>query len=183
MRARSCYLLLVAALALAALQGQAPSSIPRSVPYFTPEEAPEILVYRIFFRVLATAQIVAQLPGGDKEPAAARLLSPVGLTPQEHQAVLAAASSAIEEMDENTRAMSEQIQELRQNPANAEAKARLSSATRARDAAISKGVEKLRKSLGPEKFERLDRLVRVHVTQNLSVYTLPPGLPPPRGGR
>ncbi len=46
-------------------------------------------------------------------------------------------------------------------------RAKLSELNAASEAAVNGGVQRLREGLSPERFARMDRFIRVHVTQNL----------------
>jgi len=161
-------LVLPAALALPVIAVDSPP--PRRVPYFSSREAPEILVYKLFFREFVALQRAAdEASAQGKDGAGLRALfrRTMGLYEYEHQALASAAQACVAELESNERATQQLVEELKETVGQTAARAQLVQLQAASEAAVSSGVQQLRESLSPERFARLDRFIRVHVTQNL----------------
>ncbi len=167
-----CCLVLLAAPNVEAEAQSSPPPVPRPAPYFSSREAPENLVYKIFFREFVALRLAAdQASAQGKDGAVLRTLfqRTMGLFEHENQALASAAQTCVAELDRNQRATQQLAEELKQTADQAAVRAKLAQLHAASEAAVSNGVRHLRESLPPERFARLDRIIRVRVTQNLKI--------------
>ncbi len=164
---RACFcLILLAVLAIPAMAADSPPQ----PPYFSAREAPETLVYRIFFREFVALQRAAEeATAQGKDSAGLRTLfqRTMGFYEYEHQALASAAQACVAELESNGRATQQLVEELKESAGQPAVRAKLSELNAASEAAVAGGVQQLRESLSPERFARMDRFIRVHVTQNL----------------
>jgi len=91
----------------------------------------------------------------------------MGFNEYEHQALALAAQTCVAELESNERATQRLVEELKQTGGQAAVRAKLGELKAASEAAVTSGVQQLRESLPPERFARMDRFIRVHVTRNL----------------
>lgn len=151
---------------------------PRQAPYFSAREAPPTLVYRIFFRECVAPQRAAdEAAAQGKDGAGLRTLfqRTMGFNDYEHQVLAAAAQTCVTELERNERATQRLVEELKKSAGQAAVRAKLAEWKAASEAAVTSGVQQLRERLPAERFARMNRFIRVHVTQNLRLV-------PGRGG-
>jgi hypothetical protein len=133
-------------------------------------EAPESLVYKIFFREFVGSQRAADQrreQGKDDAPLRTFFQQAFGLDGYEHQMLATEAQTCVNTQEANLRTTRQLTEELKVAPNNAAVRAQLAQLRAASEAAVLSGVQQLRLSLSPERFARLDLMIRVHVVPNL----------------
>jgi hypothetical protein len=129
-------------------------------------------VYKIFFDEFMGSQHAAdQRRDRGQDDADLRTLFQhvLGLTAFEHQVLASSAQACMSALDANLRATQQLVQELKQTQDKAPLQTKLAQLIAARDATVADGVHQLRLSLSPERFARLDLMIRVRVVPNLRI--------------
>ena len=142
-------------------------------------------MYQIFFREFVASQRAAdqRRDKGEDDTALRNLFQRAfGLDSFEHQMLTSAAQACLAAQEANVRATQQLAQRLELTPDNAALKAPLGQLQRASEAAVNEGVQQLRPSLIPQRFQRLDLMIRVHVVPNLRMRPAPEGVKKSPGG-
>ena len=142
-------------------------------------------MYPIFFRELVASQEAAddaRDKGKDDTDLRTLFRHAFGLTEYEHQALVSTAQECVTTLRDHLRTRQELVSELKQGQDKAGATARLNQLQAASDTAVAASVQQLRLSLGPERFARLDLMIRVRVVPKLRVVNGPAPAKAPSGG-
>jgi hypothetical protein len=129
-------------------------------------------VYKIFFREFVGSQRAADQrkeQGKDDAPLRTLFQHAFGLTDSEHQALASAAQECVAAQEANLRTTRQLAQELKSAPGDSAVRAQLVQLQAASEAAVLDGVRQLRFSLSPERFARLDLMIRVRVVPRLKI--------------
>jgi hypothetical protein len=92
-----------------------------------------------------------------------------GLDSFEHQMLNSAAQTCVTTQEANLRTTQQLAQQLKLTPENAALRTQVTQLRTASQAAVTEGVQQLRASLAPHRFERLDLMIRVKVVPNLRI--------------
>lgn len=143
------------------------------------------MVYKVFFRELAASQRAADQrrdKGEDDTGLRTLFRHAFGLTDYEHQVLVSTAQTCVTALEDNLRSTQQLAQELKQTQDKAPVQAQLAKVLAASEASVSGGVQQLRLSISPERFARLDLMIRVHVVPNLKIIRGPAPVKATHGG-